>query len=179
MLSADLTFNLNSIKSYSFYSCELPDGCIEQELSFCVPLGPGTERRGDVFPFYRVPENKVIELTDWSFNTGGPENKKTSVGGSIGRIYSGTDYMILLNCAVHAGQMTLFSPARPIRYVPGEWMALCFHHMGDPNDVRARATFRFIESPDKGMQFQTSFSSWAGTSSDHFDYEEIIRNHGT
>jgi hypothetical protein len=74
MLSADLTFNLNSIKSYSFYSCELPDGCIEQELSFCVPLGPGTERRGDVFPFYRVPENKVIELTDWSFNTGGPEN---------------------------------------------------------------------------------------------------------
>ena len=36
-----------------------------------------------------------------------------------------------------------------------------------------------IEYPDEGMQFRTSFSSWAGTSSGHFDYEKFTRNHGT
>jgi hypothetical protein len=102
----------------------------------------------------------MLWLSDWSFNAGGPVNPRVSVGGSLGRITRDSRYGYVLNCSVSAGEMEIFSPARPVRYLPGEWIAVCFHHMGDPLDLLVRATFRFTEVPSPENALRTEFFHW-------------------
>jgi hypothetical protein len=61
------------------------------------------------------------------------------VGGSLGRITGEGRYIYVLNCVVHAGGMKIFSPARSIRYLADEWMAVCFHHIGVSLDIGVHA----------------------------------------
>ncbi|MDA1280693.1 MAG: hypothetical protein O3B95_11780, partial [Chloroflexi bacterium] len=132
-------------------------------------LGPSRERRGDSFPVYEVPHGKMVWLSDWSFNSGGPLDHSVSAGGSLGRITTESAYIYVLNCSVSGGEMEIYSPSRPIRYLPGEWIATCFHHMGDAVDLLVRATFRFIEVPSPRDTFKTTvFNWWAKDKSDLF-----------
>lgn len=160
MLNSDLEFNYRSIRSFTSYACEVDQTTLEKEISFHVVLGPLTERRADCFPVYEVPEGKMVWLSDWSFNTGGPVNLAISVGGSLGRITTTSQYIYVLNCSVSAGEMEIYSPARPIRYLPGEWLAVCWHHMGDPLDLCVRGTFRLIEVPCPPHDFKTEEFDW-------------------
>ena len=146
MLNDDFRFNYESIRSMTSYNCDLGDGTIERELSFHVDLGPGTERRGDVFPVFEIPEGRMLLVSDWSFNASEPLSKNLIIGGSIGRISGNSVYTFSLNCGVFAGEMAIYSPARPIRFLAGEWLAVCFHQKGDPFDLKARATFRATET---------------------------------
>ena len=86
MLNDNYLFNYKSIRSFTSYECEVDDNTVEKEISFHVALGPSIERKGDVFPVYQVPDGKMVWLSDWSFNSGGPVNPAVSVGGSLGRI---------------------------------------------------------------------------------------------
>lgn len=173
MLNESLEFNYRSIRSFTSYSCEVDETTVENEISFHVSLGPSTERRGDCFPVYEVPEGKMVWLSDWSFNSGGPLNEAVSVGGSLGRITRESHYVYVLNCSVLAGEMEIYSPARPIRYLPGEWIAVCFHHMGEPLDLAVRATFRFTEVPSPRPTFRTEvFSWWAKDDAERFPGQE-------
>ena len=157
MLSEDLLFNYRSIGTYDSYSCQVDDETTEKEVSFYVDLGPSFERRGDAFPVYQVPKDKMVLLSDWSFNIGPIVCPELSVGGSLGRITNSSVYTYVLNCAVFAGEMKIFSPSRSIRYLPSDWIAACFHQLGKQMDVRARATFRFIEvpAPKKPLKVET------------------------
>ena len=169
MLSDNLLFNYRSIRSYTCYACEVDEDTVEKEVSFHVDLGPSTERKGDCFPVCEVPDGKMLWLSDWSFNTGGPLNRALSVGGSLGRITPDSRYIYVLNCSVSAGEMRIFSPARPVRYVPGEWIAVCFHHMGAQLDLPVRATFRFTEVPSPKDAFKTTVFQWGtGDTNDPF-----------
>lgn len=160
MLNENLRFNYRSIRSFTRYTCEVDETTLEKEISFHVALGPSTERRGDCFPVYEVPDGKMAWLSDWSFNSGGPLNRKVSAGGSLGRITTDSQYIYVLNCSVSAGEMEIYSPARPIRYLSGEWIAVCLHHMGDPLDLLVRATFRFTEVPSPKNTFRTEVFDW-------------------
>jgi len=160
MLPENLLFNYRSIRSFTGYACEVDENTVEKEISFHVIIGPSVERRGDVFPVYQVPEGKMVWLSDWSFNTGGPLHRETSIGGSLGRITTDGRYVYVLNCAVDMGEMEIFSPSRPIRYIAGEWIAVCLHHHGAPHDVPARATFRFTEVTAPKREFRTEYFSW-------------------
>jgi len=169
MLSENLQFNYHSIRSFTSYTCEVDETTVEKEISFHVSLGPSTERRGDCFPVYEVPAGKMAWLSDWSFNSGGPLNRALSVGGSLGRITPDSKYIYVLNCSVSAGEMQIYSPARPIRYLPGEWLAVCLHHMGEPVDIPVRATFRLTEVPSPKGSFKTEVFNWsAGDRDDIF-----------
>ena len=161
MLTDNLEFNYRSIRSFTKYTCEVDETILEKEISFHVAIGPSTERRGDPFPVYKVPDGKMVWLSDWSFNSGGPLNRSVSIGGSLGRITSGLEYIYVLNCSVSAGEMEIYSPARPIRYLSGEWLAVCFHHMGAPLDLLVRATFRFTEIPSPKDSFETEVFNWS------------------
>ena len=172
MLNENLTFNYRSIRSFTSYACEVDETTVEKEVSFHVNLGPSTERRGDCFPVYEVPMGKMVWLSDWSFNSGGPLNQALSVGGSLGRITPNSQYIFVLNCSVSAGEMQIYSPARPIRYLAGEWLAVCFHHMGEPLDIAVRATFRFTEVASPKDTFTTRvFNWWAKGKDDSFPGE--------
>ena len=160
MPTDDFESNYRSIRSFTSYACEVGEGTLEKEISFHVALGPSTERRGDVFPVYEVPDGKMVWLSDWSFNSGGPLNRSVSVGGSLGRITTDPEYIYVLNCSVSAGEMEIYSPARSIRYLSGEWLAVCFHHMGDSLDLDVRATFRFTEIPSPEGTFKTTVFNW-------------------
>ena len=160
MLNDNLKFNYRSIRSFTSYTCEVDETTLEKEVSFHVALGPSTERKGDCFPVYEVPEGTMVWLSDWSFNSGGPLNRAASVGGSLGRITTDSQYIYVLNCSVSAGEMEVYSPARAIRYLPGEWLAVCFHHMGAPLDLVVRATFRFAEIPSPESDFKTQVFDW-------------------
>jgi len=161
MLDENLQFNYRSIRSFISYTCVVDEKTREKEISFHVDLGPSTERKGDCFPVYKVPEGRMVWLSDWSFNSGGPLNRKVSVGGSLGRITAKSQYVYVLNCSVSAGEMEIYSPARPIRYLSREWIAVCFHHMGDPLDLAVRATFRFVEVSGPEEMFKTTVFAWA------------------
>ena len=52
-----------------------------------------------------------------------------------------------LNCAVFSGEMQPWTLPRPVRYLPGQWIAVCFHHTGEAVDTQVRATFRLVEVP--------------------------------
>jgi len=160
MLKENFLFNYRSIRSFTSYTCQVDKTTVEKEISFSVEIGPSTERKGDVFPVYEVPEGSMAWLSDWSFNSGGPLNRAVSVGGSLGRITRESKYIYVLNCSVSAGEMEIYSPARAIRYLPGEWIAVCFHHMGEPLDVAMRATFRFTEVPCPKNDFKTEVFHW-------------------
>ncbi len=166
MLSDSLLFNFHSIRSYTEYQCVVDEKTVEKELSFHVNLGPSTERRGDSFPVYEVPQDKMVWLSDWSFNGGWIVTRQLSMGGSLGRITTTGEYVYVLNCAVYSGEMQIYSPARPIRYLSGEWIAVCFHHMGLPLDVQVRATFRFTEVPAPDKPLPTKTINWAAKSDD-------------
>lgn len=161
MLNDNYLFNYRSIRSFTSYECEVDDNTVEKEISFHVALGPSTERKGDVFPVYQVPSKKMVWLSDWSFNSGGPLNLAVSVGGSLGRITQKSQYIYVLNCSVSAGEMEIYSPARPIRYLSEEWLAVCFHHMGEPLDLLVRATFRFTEVPSPKDAFKAKVFNWS------------------
>ena len=160
MLSENLEFNYRSIRSFTSYACQVDDATVEREISFHVNLGPSHERRGDCFPVHQVPQGRMAWLSDWSFNTGGPLNRAVSVGGSLGRITAESQYIYVLNCSVSAGEMRIFSPSRPIRYLANEWLSVCFHHMGEPLDLPVRATFRFTEVPGPKDPHKTEVFSW-------------------
>ena len=166
MLNEGLFFNYRSIRSFTTYACEVDEDTVEREISFSVIVGPSVERKGDVFPVYRVPPGKMIWLSDWSFNTGGPLNRETSIGGSLGRITADGRYVYVLNCAVDMGEMEIFSPSRSIRYITGEWFAVCFHHHGAPNDVSCRATFRFTEVTASTAELRTEYFNWGARDRD-------------
>jgi len=169
MLNDDFLFNYRSIRSYTSYACEVDADTTEREASFHVALGPSTERRGDVFPVYEIPADRMAWVSDWSFNSGGPLNTALAIGGSLGRITRESQYVFVLNCSVSAGEMKIFSPARAIRYLPGEWISVCFHHMGAPLDTVIRATFRFVETPAPESPLPTRyFDWWAGGVKDLF-----------
>ena len=138
MLSEKLLFNYRLIDSYSSYSFQADADTAEKQVSFGVSLGPSTERQGDLFPVYQVPQDKMVWLSDWSFNIHTYPCPELSVGGSLGRITNGSVYTYVLNCAVFAGEMKIFSPARSIRYLGGDWIAACFHQLGKEMDVCAR-----------------------------------------
>lgn len=163
-----MDFNYHSIRSYTSYSCVVQEGTVEKEISFHVDLGPSTERRGDVFPVYEVPDDKMVWLSDWSLNSGGPLNRAVSVGGSLGRVARDSTYIYVLNCSVSAGEMEIYSPARPIRYLGGEWLAVCLHHMGKPLDLQVRATFRLTEVTSPGALKTETFNWWAKDKNDLF-----------
>lgn len=170
MLSEDLEFNLRSIRSYTLYECVVNEQMVEKEVSFHVDIGPHTERKGDSYPVYQVPEGKMAWLSDWSFNGGWLPTKQLSIGGSLGRISREGHYVYVLNAAVFSGEMEVYSPSRPIRYLPGEWIAVCFHHMGLPLDVQVRATFRFVEVPAPEAEMVTRVVNWvARRPEEHFD----------
>jgi hypothetical protein len=141
---------------------------VEREISFHVDLGPGTERRGDSFPVWQVPPGRMAWLSDWSFNGGDVVTRELSLGGSLGRITTEGQYIFVLNAAVFSGEMTVYSPARPIRYLPGEWLAVCWHHMGAPLDVKVRATFRLVEVPAPEEPMETSVFSWWARGEEEF-----------
>jgi len=174
MLSEGLLFNLRSIRSYTMYECLVDENSLEKEVSFHVNLGPSTERRGDSFPVYEVPSDKMVWLSDWSFNGGWLPTQQLSLGGSLGRITTSGQYVYVLNCAVYSAEMQIYSPARPIRYLPGEWIAVCFHHMGLPLDIQMRATFRFTEVPAPERRIETRVFEWAAKSSEErFDPKSL------
>ena len=56
MPTDDFDFNYISIRSFTSYACEVGEGTLEKEISFHVAAGPSTERRGDGFPVYGVPD---------------------------------------------------------------------------------------------------------------------------
>ncbi len=170
MLDENLLFNFRAIRSYRIYECMVDDNTVEKEISFHVDLGPSTERRGDAVPVYEVPQGKMVWLSDWSFNGGGVLTRQISLGGSLGRITRDSGYVYVLNAAVYSGEMQIYSPARAIRYLPGEWIAVCFHHMGIALDVRPRATFRFTEVTAPDGELKTRTGGWsAQNSEDRFD----------
>jgi hypothetical protein len=162
MLNEPQRFNQRRIRSYTSYECRLDDGAIEREISFHVhlscqhprgfPRDLDDERQGDNYPVYEVPEGRMVWLSDWSFNAGSwwCLDRSVAVGGSLGRIIRDGAYVYVLNCAVRGGEMEIYSPARPIRYLPGEWIAFCFHHLGEALNVQMRATLRFteVDAPD-------------------------------
>jgi hypothetical protein len=172
VLREDYLFNYKTIRSYTSYTCDTEEGNIEREVSFHVDLGPNTERKGDVFPVYRIPGDKMAWLSDWSFNGGWLLTRELAIGGSLGRITPGNDYIYVLNCAVFSGEMEVYSPSSPIRYLPGEWIAVCFHQIGKHLDIAMRATFRFIESPAPDKPFATKVFNWEAKEKDEpFDPE--------
>ena len=176
MLDERYLFNQRSIRSMTFYSYYVDEKTTEREMSFHVALGPSTERRGDIFPVYEIPKGKMAMLSDWSFNGEKPVDGRLVIGGSLGRITRESNYSFVLNAAVDAGEMEIYSPAREIRYLPEEWIAVCFHHLGDPIDIRARATFRFIEVPAPEGSYKTEFLRWkAKDSEDRFDFKKFFR----
>lgn len=160
MLSDDFLFNYKSIRSFTSYSCTLDEQTAEKEISLHVDLGPSTERNGDVFPVYEIPEGKMASLSDWSFNGGWILSRELAIGGSLGRITPDNHYIYVLNCAVFSGEMEIYSPARPVRYLPGEWIAVCFHQIGKPMDIQMRATFRFTESTTPDKSLRTTVTHW-------------------
>jgi hypothetical protein len=169
MLNENFEFNHRSIRSFTSYTCEVDGDTLEKEISCHVALGPSTERQGDSFPVYEVPDGKMVWLSDWSFNSGGPLDRSVSAGGSLGRITTESAYIYVLNCSVSDGEMEIFSPARPIRYLPGEWISICLHHMGGPVYLLVRATFRFTEVPSPQDRFETTvFNWWAKDKGDLF-----------
>jgi len=169
MLNENFEFNHRSIRSFTSYTCEVDGDTLEKEISCHVALGPSTERQGDSFPVYEVPDGKMVWLSDWSFNSGGPLDRSVSAGGSLGRITTESAYIYVLNCSVSDGEMEIFSTARPIRYLPGEWISICLHHMGGPVDLLVRATFRFTEVPSPQDRFETTvFNWWAKDKGDLF-----------
>ena len=166
MLNDNLMFNYRSIRSYTRYACEVDTDTFEKEVSFHVAIGPSTERKGDNFPVYHVPDGKMLWLSDWTFCANGQFNPATHIGGCLGRITPESQYIYVLNCVVSAGETKLFSPARPIRYLPDEWLAVCFHHTGEPLDLLMRATFRFTEVPCAADKFKTEVFDWAAKRED-------------
>lgn len=160
MFSDDFLFNYRSIRAFTSYECRVDTNTIEREISFHVDLGPSTERRGDIFPVHLVPQGRMCWLSDWSFNVSDPITGSLFVGGSLGRITADNQYIYVLNCSVQAGDMKIFSPARPIRFPDGEWLAVCFHQIGIPYDVVARATFRLTEVPMPPEQLEISAFHW-------------------
>jgi len=172
MLPETFLFNHRSIRSYTAYECVIDENTVERELSFHVDLGPHTERRGDVFAVYEVPQGKMLWLSDWSFNGGWIPTQQLSIGGSLGRITPSGHYVYVLNAAVYSGDMEIYSPARPIRYLAGEWIAVCFHHQGIPMDIKARATFRFVEVMEAKV-YRTRVADWGAKAGDSFDLNAL------
>ena len=166
MLSENLQFNYHSIRSFTSYTCKVDDRTLEKEISFHVNLGPSTERKDDSFPVYRIPDGKMIWLSDWSFNAGAEICRELVVGGSLGRITRDGHYIYVLNCSVYAGEMEIYSPARPIRYLADEWLVVCFHHMGVGLDLGVRATFRFTEVSGPDKPFETEVFRWGAKDKD-------------
>ena len=162
--------NRDLIEHYTIYECLLENGDVEKELSFGVTITEKIEREGDNFPVYRVPENKMVWLSDWSFNVTAHHHHyvdHSGAGGSLGRITNSGEYVFVLNCAVRSGDMTIFSPARPIRYLPGETIAVCFHHLGKKTaDLACRATMRFMEVDAPAERLKTRFGDWSAHKSD-------------
>jgi hypothetical protein len=159
-LSEALRFNYHTIRSFTSYAVQVDEETLEREISFHIDLGPHTERKGDSFPVWRVPAGRMAWLSDWSFNGGHLVTRELSLGGSLGRITTEGHYIFVLNAAVYSGEMAVYSPARPIRYLPGEWLAVCWHHMGIPLDVQVRATFRLVEVPAPATLGEYSTYSW-------------------
>ncbi len=166
MLNENQQFNYHTIRSFTSYDCKVDDDTVEKEISFHVMLGPNTERKQNTFPFYRVPDGKMVWLSDWSFNSGSEICPELIVGGSLGRITGEGRYIYVLNCAVHAGEMKIFSPARSIRYLADEWMAVCFHHIGVSLDIGVRATFRFTEVAGPDTPYETETFNWQAREKD-------------
>ena len=156
--------NRDVIESLTIYECLTEAGEVEKEISFGVTLSDQIEREGDNFPIYRVPANKMVWLSDWSFNVsahGVHYVDHCGAGGSLGRILANGEYVYVLNCAVRSGDMRIFSPARPIRYLADEWISVCFHHLGERVDLACRATFRFTEIDAPGPRLKTRFGDWS------------------
>lgn len=166
-LGSHYEFNYKKIDSFTAYAYQVDENTVEKEVSFAVAVGPSYDRRGNVYPVYRVPEGKMIWVSDWSFNSGPVVSDKLTIGGCIGRITKDSRFIYVLMSGVYAGDMKVWSPAKPIRYLPGEWIAVCFHVWGELTDTRARATFRFIEVPaDKGPYKIETFNFGAGKKKD-------------
>jgi hypothetical protein len=168
MLRDDFLFNYKSIRSFTSYSCVIDAKTVEKEVSFHADLGPSTQRKGDVFPVYEVSEDKMVWLSDWSFNGGWILTRELAIGGSLGRITPDNSYIYVLNCAVFSGEMEIYSPARPVRYLPGEWIAVCFHQIGKPLDIQMRATFRFTEVPVPKERLHTTVFDWQAKNKELF-----------
>ncbi len=162
MLTPNLDFNYRSIRSFTSYGCTLADGTVERELSFHVNLGPSTQRRGDVFPVWETPAGRMSLLSNWSFNGGHVLTRRLAIGGSLGRVTAEGKYVYVLNCAVFSGEMQPWSVARPVRYLPGEWIAVCFHHTGLPLDIQVRGTFRLVEVPAPEEAPKVELWEWGG-----------------
>jgi hypothetical protein len=161
MLPPNFDYNYRTLRSFTSYACDLGDGRIERDISFHVDLGPSTERRGDVFPVWETPTGRMSLLSDWSFNGGHVLTRQVVIGGSLGRITAAGQYIYVLNCAVFSGEMQPWSVARPVRYLPGQWIAVCFHHTGLLVDTQVRATFRLVEVPAPEAAGETSVWDWA------------------
>jgi hypothetical protein len=98
--------------------------------------------------------------------------RELAIGGSLGRITPQNDYIYVLNCAVFSGEMQVYSPSSPVRFLPGEWIAVCFHQIGKPLNIQMRATFRFTEVPAPEKPLATKVFNWeAKGKDDSFDPE--------
>ena len=175
MLSVDYQFNRERIRSYTAYECRVDEQTVERELSFhahlsaenprAFPKDLDDERRGDVYPVIQVPADRMVWLSDWSFNAGSWYllDRAVAIGGSLGRITPEGEYVFVLNCAVRGGEMEMYAPARPIRYLAGEWIAFCFHHIGEPLHCQIRASMRFTEGNAPEPPLGTRFFHWHAT----------------
>ena len=164
MLSKQFQSSRRLIEGYTIYECLTEEGDVEKELSFGVRLTKDSDRETDNFPAYCVPENKMVWLSDWSSNVTAAQYHfvdHSGAGGSLGRVTRNGEYVFVLNCAVRTGEMKIFSPSRPIRYLSGEWIAVCFHHLGYPVDLACRATLRFTEVSSDGKGLRTRYGDWS------------------
>jgi hypothetical protein len=146
-LNKSFAFNYQRIDSFTAYAYQADDKTVEKYLSFAIDIGPSFECKGNVYPAYRVPKGKMVLVQDWSFDSGPVVSQNTTIGGTIGRITANSRFIYGIMCGIYAGQEKGWNPGTPIRYLPGEWIAVCLQQWGEKVDTRARATFKFVEVP--------------------------------
>lgn len=160
-LDKNNTFNRKQIRSYTSYESVVNPELTEREISFHVVIDDKIPRQGDVFPVYRIPSGKMAWLSDWSFNINAPRGVSgKGAGGSLGRIIADGHYVYVLNCAAGTNEMQIYSPSQPIRYLPEQWIAVCFHQLASAGPLACRATFRFTEVPAPKMLPVTRLIDW-------------------
>ncbi|HUT74896.1 MAG TPA: hypothetical protein VM221_08720 [Armatimonadota bacterium] len=146
MLTPDLEFNRSLTRDLTLYRYPLLDEEGEGvDLTWYAEVSVHLPRRGDTYPVYEVPAGKVVLLDEFVFWCHAAPH--AICGGSIGRVTLDGGYQITINAAAAGGEANHYVPARPIVYFPGEWIAVCPHHLGELSDVPFRLTARFREKP--------------------------------
>ena len=154
-------FNRKQIQSYTSYESVVNPELTEREISFHVSIDDKIPRQGDIFPVYRIPAGKMAWLSDWSLNISAKRGLTgKGAGGSLGRITAEGRYVYVLNCAAGTNEMQVYSPSQPVRYLPEQWMAICFHQLSSEGPLACRATFRFTEVPAPRPLPVTHFLDW-------------------